>query len=194
MQTSQRCDKRATTLTTFFLTSDGGAALWKYLVSFLRTTPKVSRYLFPGRWRSCFWLLVAFVLGVLHRQRAAPERSGDPSEFNLSSDQAQRYIQRNSTMKELVHCRKSPDGGKRYSAIRGRNDKTEVLDSLSRCSWIPTGLPPASKTLRRFLESLSRFGALRDNSPRWPTEIRVFLIGSENSAWPTLACAMCHRT
>ena len=66
----------------------------KYLVSF-RTTLKVSRYLFRAL-ALLLWLLVAlssvfYIVNALHQKEAEIRQ-----EFNLSSDQAQRYIQRTS--------------------------------------------------------------------------------------------------
>jgi two-component system capsular synthesis sensor histidine kinase RcsC len=73
----------------------------KYLVSF-RTTLKVSRYLFRALalllwfWWCCFGV---YIVNALH-----PKESEIRQEFNLSSDQAQRYIQRTSdVMKELKY-------------------------------------------------------------------------------------------
>ena len=74
----------------------------KYLVSF-RTTLKVSRYLFRAL-ALLLWLLVALssvfcIVNALHQKEAEIRQ-----EFNLSSDQAQRYIQRTSdVMKELKY-------------------------------------------------------------------------------------------
>jgi two-component system capsular synthesis sensor histidine kinase RcsC len=74
----------------------------KYLVSF-RTTLKVSRYLFRAL-ALLLWLLVAlfsvfYIVNALHQKESEIRQ-----EFNSSSDQAQRYIQRTSdVMKELKY-------------------------------------------------------------------------------------------
>ncbi|STJ85445.1 two-component system sensor kinase [Escherichia coli] len=74
----------------------------KYLASF-RTTLKASRYMFRAL-ALVLWLLIAFssvfyIVNALH-QRESEIRQ----EFNLSSDQAQRFIQRTSdVMKELKY-------------------------------------------------------------------------------------------
>jgi two-component system capsular synthesis sensor histidine kinase RcsC len=73
----------------------------KYLVSF-RTTLKVS--LSVSGAGALLWLLVAlfsvfYIVNALHQKEAEIRQ-----EFNLSSDQAQRYIQRTSdVMKELKY-------------------------------------------------------------------------------------------
>ena len=106
----------------------------KYLVSF-RTTLKVSRYLFRAL-ALLLWLLVAlfsvfYIVNALHQKEAEIRQ-----EFNLSSDQAQRYIQRTSdVMKELKYIaenRLTAENG--ILALRGRNDKT-------RSSGLPAAVP-----------------------------------------------------
>jgi two-component system capsular synthesis sensor histidine kinase RcsC len=76
------------------------------------------------------WLLVAlfsvfYIVNALHQKESEIRQ-----EFNLSSDQAQRYIQRTSdVMKELKYIaenRLTAENG--VLATRGRNDKTEVPD------------------------------------------------------------------
>jgi uncharacterized protein YktB (UPF0637 family) len=53
---------------------------------------------------------VFYIVNALHQKEAEIRQ-----EFNLSSDQAQRYIQRTSdVMKAEVYCRKPSDGGKRH--------------------------------------------------------------------------------
>ena len=127
----------------------------KYLVSF-RTTLKVSRYLFRAL-ALLLWLLVVllsvfYIVNALHQKEAEIRQ-----EFNLSSDQAQRYIQRTSdVMKELKYIaenRLTAENG--ILALRGRNDKTEVPDFQplfpdSDCSTM-------SNTWRGSLESLAWF-------------------------------------
>ena len=151
----------------------------KYLVSF-RTTLKVSRYLFRAL-ALLLWLLVAlfsvfYIVNALHQKEAEIRQ-----EFNLSSDQAQRYIQRTSdVMKELKYIaenRLTAENG--ILALRGRNDKTEVPDFQplfpdSDCSTM-------SNTWRGSLESLAWFMRYwRDNFSAAYDLNRVFLIGSEN--------------
>jgi len=151
----------------------------KYLVSF-RTTLKVSRYLFRAL-ALLLWLLVAllsvfYIVNALHQKEAEIRQ-----EFNLSSDQAQRYIQRTSdVMKELKYIaenRLTAENG--ILAIRGRDEKTEVPDFEplfpdSDCSAM-------SKAWRGSLESLSWFMRYwRDNFSAAYDLNRVYLIGNEN--------------
>lgn len=112
----------------------------KYLVSF-RTTLKVSRYLFRAL-ALLLWLLVAllsvfYIVNALHQKEAEIRQ-----EFNLSSDQAQRYIQRTSdVMKELKYIaenRLTAENG--ILAIRGRDEKPKYLIS-NRSSRTPI-VPP----------------------------------------------------
>src|SRR5690606_36717105 len=74
----------------------------KYLACF-RTTLKISRYLFRAL-ALLIWLLIAFA-SVFYIVNALHQRESEiRQEFNLSSDQAQRYIQRTSdVMKELKY-------------------------------------------------------------------------------------------
>ena len=151
----------------------------KYLVSF-RTTLKVSRYLFRAL-ALLLWLLVAFfsvfyIVNALHQKESEIRQ-----EFNLSSDQAQRYIQRTTdVMKELKYIaenRLTAENG--ILATRGRNDKSEVPDFEplfpdSDCSAMGTAW-------RGSLESLAWFMRYwRDNFSAAYDLNRVFLIGSEN--------------
>ncbi|MDK9357135.1 two-component system sensor histidine kinase RcsC [Lelliottia sp. V106_10] len=151
----------------------------KYLVSF-RTTLKVSRYLFRAL-ALLLWLLVAlfsvfYIVNALHQKESEIRQ-----EFNLSSDQAQRYIQRTSdVMKELKYIaenRLTAENG--ILATRGREDKTEVPDFEplfpdSDCSAM-------GNTWRGSLESLAWFMRYwRDNFSAAYDLNRVFLIGSEN--------------
>lgn len=98
----------------------------KYLASF-RTTLKASRYMFRAL-ALVLWLLIAFssvfyIVNALH-QRESEIRQ----EFNLSSDQAQRFIQRTSdVMKELKYIaenRLSAENG--VLSPRGRETQTDV--------------------------------------------------------------------
>ncbi len=99
----------------------------KYLASF-RTTLKASRYMFRAL-ALVLWLLIAFssvfyIVNALH-QRESEIRQ----EFNLSSDQAQRFIQRTSdVMKELkitpAENRLSAENG--VLSPRGRETQADV--------------------------------------------------------------------
>jgi two-component system capsular synthesis sensor histidine kinase RcsC len=151
----------------------------KYLVSF-RTTLKVSRYLFRAL-ALLLWLLIAlfsvfYIVNALHQKEAEIRQ-----EFNLSSDQAQRYIQRTSdVMKELKYIaenRLTAENG--VMASRGRDAKAEVpnfepIFPDSDCSAM-------GSTWRGSLESLAWFMRYwRDNFSAAYDLNRVFLIGSDN--------------
>jgi two-component system capsular synthesis sensor histidine kinase RcsC len=151
----------------------------KYLVSF-RTTLKVSRYLFRAL-ALLLWLLIAFVsafyiVNALHTKEAEIRQ-----EFNLSYDQAQRYIQRTSdVMKELKYIaenRLSVENG--VMSSRTAKDDTEVpefepLFQDSDCGAL-------SSSWRGSLESLAWFMRYwRDNFSAAYDLNRVFLIGSDN--------------
>ncbi|WP_341844555.1 two-component system sensor histidine kinase RcsC [Escherichia coli] len=151
----------------------------KYLASF-RTTLKASRYMFRAL-ALVLWLLIAFssvfyIVNTLH-QRESEIRQ----EFNLSSDQAQRFIQRTSdVMKELKYIaenRLSAENG--VLSPRGRETQADVpvfepLFADSDCSAM-------SNTWRVSLESLAWFMRYwRDNFSAAYDLNRVFLIGSDN--------------
>ncbi|WP_339026239.1 two-component system sensor histidine kinase RcsC [Leclercia pneumoniae] len=151
----------------------------KYLVSF-RTTLKVSRYLFRAL-ALLLWLLIAlfsvfYIVNALHQKESEIRQ-----EFNLSSDQAQRYIQRTSdVMKELKYIaenRLMAENG--IMASRGRDSKAEVPDFEplfpdSDCSTM-------GSAWRGSLESLAWFMRYwRDNFSAAYDLNRVFLIGSDN--------------
>ncbi|EEZ4382886.1 two-component system sensor histidine kinase RcsC [Escherichia coli] len=151
----------------------------KYLASF-RTTLKLSRYMFRAL-ALLIWLLIAFssvfyIVNALH-QRESEIRQ----EFNLSSDQAQRFIQRTSdVMKELKYIaenRLSVENG--VLSPRGRETQADVpvfepLFADSDCSAM-------SNTWRGSLESLAWFMRYwRDNFSAAYDLNRVFLIGSDN--------------
>lgn len=109
----------------------------KYLASF-RTTLKISRYLFRAL-ALLIWLLIAFA-SVFYIVNALHQRESEiRQEFNLSSDQALRYIQRTSdVMKELKYIaenRLTAENG--VLSSRSRDDKTEV-PTFSHCLPIPT--------------------------------------------------------
>ncbi|HDW7196945.1 TPA: two-component system sensor histidine kinase RcsC [Escherichia coli] len=151
----------------------------KYLASF-RTTLRASRYMFRAL-ALVLWLLIAFssvfyIVNALH-QRESEIRQ----EFNLSSDQAQRFIQRTSdVMKELKYIaenRLSAENG--VLSPRGRETQADVpafepLFADSDCSAM-------SNTWRGSLESLAWFMRYwRDNFSAAYDLNRVFLIGSDN--------------
>ncbi len=151
----------------------------KYLASF-RTTLKASRYMFRAL-ALVLWLLIAFssvfyIVNALH-QRESEIRQ----EFNLSSDQAQRFIQRTSdVMKELKYIaenRLSAENG--VLSPCGRETQADVpafepLFADSDCSAM-------SNTWRGSLESLAWFMRYwRDNFSAAYDLNRVFLIGSDN--------------
>lgn len=151
----------------------------KYLVSF-RSTLKVSRYLFRAL-ALLLWLLIAF-FSVFYIVNALHDKESEiRQEFNLSSDQAQRYIQRTSdVMKELKYIaenRLTAENG--ILTSRSRDDKTDVPAFLplfpdSDCSAM-------SSSWRGSLESLAWFMRYwRDNFSAAYDLNRVFLIGSDN--------------
>ncbi|SFU03673.1 two-component system, NarL family, capsular synthesis sensor histidine kinase RcsC [Kosakonia arachidis] len=151
----------------------------KYLVSF-RSTLKVSRYLFRAL-ALLLWLLIAF-FSVFYIVNALHDKESEiRQEFNLSSDQAQRYIQRTSdVMKELKYIaenRLTAENG--ILTSRSRDDKTDVPAFLplfpdSDCSAM-------SGSWRGSLESLAWFMRYwRDNFSAAYDLNRVFLIGSDN--------------
>ncbi|HBK3299192.1 TPA: two-component system sensor histidine kinase RcsC [Citrobacter koseri] len=151
----------------------------KYLASF-RTTLKVSRYLFRAL-ALLIWLLIAFA-SVFYIVNALHQRESEiRQEFNLSSDQAQRYIQRTSdVMKELKYIaenRLTAENG--VMSSRARDDKTvvpnfEPLFADSDCAAM-------GNAWRGSLESLAWFMRYwRDNFSAAYDLNRVFLIGSDN--------------
>ncbi|MGG7444817.1 two-component system sensor histidine kinase RcsC [Kosakonia oryzendophytica] len=151
----------------------------KYLVSF-RSTLKVSRYLFRAL-ALLLWLLIAF-FSVFYIVNALHDKESEiRQEFNLSSDQAQRYIQRTSdVMKELKYIaenRLTAENG--ILTSRNRDDKTDVptfspLFPDSDCSAM-------GNSWRGSLESLAWFMRYwRDNFSAAYDLNRVFLIGSDN--------------
>ncbi|WP_029593426.1 two-component system sensor histidine kinase RcsC [Franconibacter pulveris] len=152
----------------------------KYFVSF-RTTLKVSRYLFRAL-ALLLWLLIAlfsvfYIVGALHDKEEEIHQ-----EFNLSYDQAQRYIQRTSdVMKELKYIAENQ---------LQNDDKTLKMtlrsdDRLDTPTFVPLFPDSDCNTLgnawRGSLQSLSWF--LRywhDNFSAAYDLNRVFLIGSDN--------------
>ena len=151
----------------------------KYLVSF-RTTLKVSRYLFRAL-ALLLWLLIAlvsvfYIVNALHQKESEIRQ-----EFNLNSDQAQRYFQRTSdVIKELKYIAEN-----RLTAVNGvlpaisSKDSSDVPDfeplfSDSDCGALDT-------TWRGPLESLAWFLRYwRENFSAAYDLNRVFLIGSDN--------------
>lgn len=98
----------------------------KYLAS-VHSTLKVSRYLFRAL-ALVIWCLIAFA-SVFYIVNALHQRESEiHQELNLSSDQAQRYIQRTSdVIKELKYIaenRLTAENG--VMSLRARDDKTVV--------------------------------------------------------------------
>ncbi|APR32718.1 two-component system sensor histidine kinase/response regulator [Citrobacter freundii] len=151
----------------------------KYLAS-VHSTLKVSRYLFRAL-ALLIWFLIAFA-SVFYIVNALHQRESEiHQELNLSSDQAQRYIQRTSdVIKELKYIaenRLSAENG--VMSLRSRDDKTvvpnfEPLFADSDCSVM-------GNAWRGSLESLAWFMRYwRDNFSAAYDLNRVFLIGSDN--------------
>ncbi len=151
----------------------------KYLVSF-RTTLKVSRYLFRAL-ALLLWLLIVlcsvfYIVNALHQKESEIRK-----EFNLSSDQAQRYIQRTSdVMKELKYIaenRLTAENGIMASRVQSAQNDVPDFQPLfpdSDCSAMGTAW-------RGSLESLAWFMRYwRDNFSAAYDLNRVFLIGSVN--------------
>ena len=152
----------------------------KYFVSF-RTTLKVSRYLFRAL-ALLLWLLIAlfsvfYIVNALHEKESEIRQ-----EFNLSYEQAQRYIQRTSdVMKELKYIaenRLTVENGVLPGAARN-NDRVGIpefqpLFPDSDCAML-------GNTWRDSLQSLAWFLRYwRDNFSAAYDLNRVFLIGSDN--------------
>ncbi|MBJ8823108.1 two-component system sensor histidine kinase RcsC [Citrobacter sp. Ce119] len=151
----------------------------KYLAS-VHSTLKVSRYLFRAL-ALLIWFLIAFA-SVFYIVNALHQRESEiHQELNLSSDQAQRYIQRTSdVIKELKYIaenRLTAENG--VMSLRSRDDKTvvpnfEPLFADSDCSVM-------GNAWRGSLESLAWFMRYwRDNFSAAYDLNRVFLIGSDN--------------
>lgn len=151
----------------------------KYLAS-VHSTLKVSRYLFRAL-ALLIWFLIAFA-SVFYIVNALHQRESEiHQELNLSSDQAQRYIQRTSdVIKELKYIaenRLTAENG--VMSLRSRDDKTvvpnfEPLFADSDCSVM-------GNAWRGSLESLAWFTRYwRDNFSAAYDLNRVFLIGSDN--------------
>lgn len=151
----------------------------KYLVSF-RTTLKISRYLFRALALLVLMLIafvsVFYIVNALHNKEAEIHQ-----EFNLSYDQAQRYIQRTSdVMKELKYIAEN-----RLNAENGVIVSRSPKESIDIPEFVP--LFPDSecdvmgKTWRSSLESLAWFMRYwRDNFSAAYDLNRVFLIGSDD--------------
>lgn len=112
----------------------------KYLASF-RTTLKASRYMFRAL-ALVLWLLIAFssvfyIVNALH-QRESEIRQ----EFNLSSDQAQRFIQRTSdVMKELKYIAENRLSAEKTVCFPRVDEKRRRMClRLNRC--LPTPIVP----------------------------------------------------
>ncbi|EED8383093.1 two-component system sensor histidine kinase/response regulator, partial [Salmonella enterica subsp. enterica serovar Anatum] len=151
----------------------------KYLASF-RTTLKVSRYLFRAL-ALLIWLLIAFV-SVFYIVNALHQRESEiRQEFNLSSYQAQRFIQRTSdVMKELKYIaenRLTAENG--VMSSRARDDKMVVPDFEPL--FADSDCAAMGSAWRGSLESLAWFMRYwRDNFSAAYDLNRVFLIGSDN--------------
>ena len=152
----------------------------KYLVSF-RTTLKVSRYLFRAL-ALLLWLLIA-LFSVFYIMNALHEKESEiRQEFNISFDQAQRYIQRTSdVVKELKYIAEN-----RLTAANGvlpsvENDDNRV-DPPSFMPLFPdSDCSAVSSTWRSSLQSLAWFLRYwRDNFSAAYDLNRVFLIGGDN--------------
>jgi two-component system capsular synthesis sensor histidine kinase RcsC len=151
----------------------------KYLVSF-RTTLKVSRYLFRAL-ALLIWLLIAFssvfyIVNALHTKESEIRQ-----EFNLSSDQAQRYIQRTSdVMKELKYIaenRLTATNG--VLASRGSSQDTDVPEFVPL--FDDSDCTATGSSWRGSLESLAWFLRYwRDNFSAAYDLNRIFLISSDN--------------
>ncbi|KAA1051260.1 two-component system sensor histidine kinase RcsC [Pseudocitrobacter sp. 73] len=151
----------------------------KYLVSF-RTTLKVSRYLFRAL-ALLLWLLIAlasvfYIVNALHQKESEIRQ-----EFNLSSDQAQRYIQRTSdVIKELKYIAEN-----RLTATNGVLPPASIKENTEVPDFEPLFADSDCSALddawRGSLESLAWFLRYwRDNFSAAYDLNRVFLIGSEN--------------
>lgn len=152
----------------------------KYLVSF-RTTLKVSRYLFRAL-ALLLWLLIAlfsmfYIMNALHEKESEIRQ-----EFNISFDQAQRYIQRTSdVMKELKYIAEN-----RLSATNGvlpaRDKNDGRVDNPNFMPLFPdSDCSAVSSSWRSSLQSLSWFLRYwRDNFSASYDLNRVFLIGGDN--------------
>jgi len=128
----------------------------KYLASF-RTTLKASRYMFRAL-ALVLWLLIAFssvfyIVNALH-QRESEIRQ----EFNLSSDQAQRFIQRTSdVMKELKFIAENrlntPDGALLSAGKRDIGTEIPAFTPL----WSDSDCSAMGNAWRGSLQSMAWF-------------------------------------
>ncbi|NIF46577.1 two-component system sensor histidine kinase RcsC [Enterobacter sp. Ap-1006] len=152
----------------------------KYFVSF-RSTLKISRYLFRAL-ALLLWLLIAlfsvfYIVNALHDKESEIRQ-----EFNISFDQAQRYIQRTSdVVKELKYIAEN--------RLTAPNGVLPPLDQSADKTEAPTFMPlfpdsdcsAVSVTWRSSLQSLSWFLRYwRDNFSAAYDLNRVFLIGGDN--------------
>ncbi|NBC99851.1 two-component system sensor histidine kinase RcsC [Atlantibacter hermannii] len=152
----------------------------KYFVSF-RTTLKVSRYLFRAL-ALLLWLLIMlfsvfYIVSALHDKESEIRQ-----EFNLSFDQAQRYIQRTSdVMKELKYIAENrlntPDGA---LLSAGKRDASVEIPAFMPL-WSDSDCNAMSNAWRGSLQSMSWFLRYwRDNFSAAYDLNRVFLIGTED--------------
>ncbi|BCG10221.1 MULTISPECIES: two-component system sensor histidine kinase RcsC [Buttiauxella] len=152
----------------------------KYLVSF-RTTLKVSRYMFRAL-ALLLWLLIAlfsvfYIVNALHEKESEIRQ-----EFNISFDQAQRYIQRTSdVVKELKYIAEN-----RLTASNGvlpvvENDDNKVDPPNFMPLFPDSDCSAVSASWRSSLQSLAWFLRYwRDNFSAAYDLNRVFLIGGDN--------------
>ena len=111
----------------------------KYLASF-RTTLKASRYMFRAL-ALVLWLLIAFSSVFTSLMRCISENRKFVREFNLSSDQAQRFIQRTSdVMKELKYIAENRLSAENGVLSRVDEKRRRMCLRLSRC--LPTPIVP----------------------------------------------------
>ncbi|WP_054179354.1 two-component system sensor histidine kinase RcsC [Trabulsiella odontotermitis] len=151
----------------------------KYLVSF-RTTLKVSRYLFRAL-ALLLWLLIAFVSVFYIVNALHTKESEIRQEFNLSSDQAQRYIQRTAdVMKELKYIAENRLSGN-DAALLSRTNGQEIDVPEFEPLFSDSDCAATGNTWRGSLESLAWFMRYwRDNFSSAYDLNRVFLVGSDN--------------
>ncbi len=152
----------------------------KYFVSF-RNTLKVSRYLFRAL-ALLLWLLIAlfsvfYIVSALHEKESEIRQ-----EFNLSFDQAQRYIQRTSdVMKELKFIAENrlntPDGALLSAGKRDIGTEIPAFTPL----WSDSDCSAMGNAWRGSLQSMAWFLRYwRDNFSAAYDLNRVFLIGADN--------------
>jgi len=151
----------------------------KYLVSF-RSTLKVSRYLFRAL-ALLLWLLIVlisvfYIVNALHQKESEIRK-----EFNLNSDQAQRYIQRTADvmneLKYIAENRLTTDNGVPGARVRKDIPEAPAFEPLfqdSDCHAVSSSWSGSLESLALFMRYWrENFSAAYDLN-------RVFLIGSDN--------------